>query len=167
MFEQLVARESALDAVLPRPRLRGRVPGELLTLAREWSEAVWIEAERLGPFSINQAQTSHGIEVAMRPVFVCGVHRSGTTLVRDLIDGHPALSVLPSEGSFSAGGVHARPGHLVARGFGKTPVRFSVAAGGSGAGVCRACAGRRDRQSSAPVGGEDADQRTLPCRHLA
>ncbi|HTH68533.1 MAG TPA: sulfotransferase, partial [Rhodanobacter sp.] len=37
--------------------------------------------------------------VASRPVFVFGVHRSGTTLVRDLLDHHPALSVLPAEGT--------------------------------------------------------------------
>ena len=41
-----------------------------------------------------------GLAVARRPVFICGAHRSGTTLVRDLLDGHPALCVLPSEGTF-------------------------------------------------------------------
>jgi hypothetical protein len=100
MFEHLVALESALDAVLPRPRLRGQLPGELVAAAHRWSEAVWKEAERLGPFPISAAEIVRGIQIAMRPVFVCGVHRSGTTLVRDLIDGHPALAVLPSEGSF-------------------------------------------------------------------
>ena len=45
-------------------------------------------------------QIARGLDLAGRPVFVCGVHRSGTTLVRDLLDGHPALAVLPSEGSF-------------------------------------------------------------------
>ena len=41
-----------------------------------------------------------GLELARRPVFVCGAHRSGTTLVRDLLDSHPALAVLPAEGTF-------------------------------------------------------------------
>jgi hypothetical protein len=33
------------------------------------------------------------------PIFILGAHRSGTTLVRNLLDGHPELSVLPSEGN--------------------------------------------------------------------
>jgi hypothetical protein len=41
----------------------------------------------------------HSFAVARRPVFVFGAHRSGTTLVRDLLDHHPALSVLPAEGT--------------------------------------------------------------------
>jgi len=35
-----------------------------------------------------------------QPVFVCGHHRSGTTLLQDLLDGHPELLVLPSEGTY-------------------------------------------------------------------
>jgi hypothetical protein len=37
-----------------------------------------------------------------RPVFVCGAHRSGTTLMQSLLDGHPELIVLPSEGTYLA-----------------------------------------------------------------
>ena len=50
--------------------------------------------------AITPDEIARGLDVARRPVFVCGVHRSGTTLIRDLLDGHPALTVLPSEGSF-------------------------------------------------------------------
>ncbi len=100
MFEPLVALESRLDAELPRPRLGGQPSAELLARAREWSEAVWHEAERFGPHRITPDEIARGLDVARRPVFVCGVHRSGTTLIRDLLDGHPALTVLPSEGSF-------------------------------------------------------------------
>jgi hypothetical protein len=34
------------------------------------------------------------------PVFICGSHRSGTTLLQQLLDGHPDLVVLPSEGTY-------------------------------------------------------------------
>jgi protein-tyrosine sulfotransferase len=34
------------------------------------------------------------------PVFICGIHKSGTTLLRNLLDGHPALEVLPIESHF-------------------------------------------------------------------
>jgi hypothetical protein len=37
-----------------------------------------------------------------RPVFICGHHRSGTTLMQELLDAHPDLLVLPSEGTFFA-----------------------------------------------------------------
>ena len=80
------------------PSCRGRISAAgrrtlSLARAREWSEAVWSEAERLGPFPISRKQITCGLDLASRPVFVCGVHRSGTTLVRDLLDGHPALAV--------------------------------------------------------------------------
>ena len=100
MFEHLVARESALDLLLPRPRLIGPPPQGLMACAREWSDAVWDEARRLGPQALAVPEIARGLDMAGRPVFVCGVHRSGTTLVRNLLDGHPALAVLPSEGSF-------------------------------------------------------------------
>src|SRR5262249_49594937 len=35
-----------------------------------------------------------------QPVFICGHHRSGTTLLQQLCDGHPQLMVLPSEGTY-------------------------------------------------------------------
>jgi hypothetical protein len=49
---------------------------------------------------LTEEQISKGLNLARHPLFVCGVHRSGTTLLRDLLDGHPELTVLPSEGSF-------------------------------------------------------------------
>jgi hypothetical protein len=36
----------------------------------------------------------------MRPVFICGHHRSGTTLLQNLLDGHPDLLVLPAEATY-------------------------------------------------------------------
>ena len=35
-----------------------------------------------------------------RPVFIVGCKKSGTTLLRNLMDGHPRLVVLPSEGKY-------------------------------------------------------------------
>ncbi|MCB2100422.1 MAG: sulfotransferase [Rhodobacterales bacterium] len=32
-----------------------------------------------------------------RPVFICGAPRSGTTLIRNLLDSHPELTIFPSE----------------------------------------------------------------------
>ena len=35
-----------------------------------------------------------------RPIFIFGSHKSGSSLLRSLLDGHPALAVLPSESHF-------------------------------------------------------------------
>jgi hypothetical protein len=72
----------------------------MLIAAARWSAAIWAAAEAAGPIELGKGEVSRGMDVAHRPVFVCGVHRSGTTLVRDLLDSHPALAVLPSEGTF-------------------------------------------------------------------
>jgi hypothetical protein len=68
--------------------------------AIEWSECVWRLAGSAGASRLAPADVQRGLILARRPVFICGVHRSGTTLMRDLLDGHPALSVLPAEGTF-------------------------------------------------------------------
>ena len=65
-----------------------------------WSAAVWSAAEAVGPAELAEAEIERGLAIAQRPVFLCGTHRSGTTLLRDLLDAHPQLIVLPSEGTF-------------------------------------------------------------------
>ncbi|MGD8625549.1 MAG: sulfotransferase [Anaerolineae bacterium] len=97
---EIQALASALDSALPEFRVAGRPPPELLEAAHRWSEAVWAAAEAAGPFPLALADRERGCRLACHPVFICGLHRSGTTLVRDMLDGHPQLGVLPSEGSF-------------------------------------------------------------------
>ncbi|HEX2078254.1 MAG TPA: sulfotransferase [Longimicrobium sp.] len=100
MADDIRALEEALDRELPAGRLH-TAPGEaLLAAGRRWSAAVWAAAERAGAADLPPETVAWGRELAARPVFVVGVHRSGTTLLRDLLDGHPALSVLPSEGTW-------------------------------------------------------------------
>ena len=72
----------------------------MLLAATQWSEAIWAEAKIAGPLHLSQNEIARGLAIAHHPIHVCGVHRSGTTLVRDLLDSHPALAVLPSEGTF-------------------------------------------------------------------
>lgn len=96
----IVVLEGRLDRALPAVRLEGRLTPAIIDAERAWSEAVWHEATRLGPAVLGPDERAKAREIARRPVFVCGAHRSGTTLVRDLLDGHPALAVLPAEGSF-------------------------------------------------------------------
>lgn len=100
MVSRILETEQALDALLPLTRLTEKPHEDLLNAAREWSAAVWQQAEALGPIHLNPVQLKQGIILADNAVFICGVHRSGTTLIRDLLDGHPELVVLPSEGTF-------------------------------------------------------------------
>jgi len=61
---------------------------------------VWNQSRKSRSITLTGEQIRQGKALAEHPVYICGVHRSGTTLLRDLLDGHPQLSVLPSEGSF-------------------------------------------------------------------
>lgn len=99
-LSKIVEAEYNFNALLPLRRLQHSPPGELIAAAGQWSQLVWAEAERQGPVPLTKDQVKSGFNLAQGPVFICGVHRSGTTLVRNLLDGHNKLSVLPSEGTF-------------------------------------------------------------------
>ncbi|HEY6451124.1 MAG TPA: sulfotransferase [Steroidobacteraceae bacterium] len=92
--------EARLDTLLWWPRVTAETFVAAQLAATRWSEAVWDVAAAAGPVELAATELSRGLEVAHRPVFVCGVHRSGTTLVQGLLDGHPAVAMLPSEGTF-------------------------------------------------------------------
>lgn len=97
---EIVQLEQQLNTMLPNKRLEAKPPATLLAAAAAWSAAVWQAAEKAGPMPLTTGQIQQGETLARNPVFICGVHRSGTTLVRNLLDGHPQLCVLPSEGTF-------------------------------------------------------------------
>ncbi len=100
MSPTVISAEHQLDALLPKSRLEDSPPSDLMEAAGAWSDAVWAEGERLGPITLTDAEVLKGNKLAASPVYICGVHRNGTTLVRDLTDGHPELVVLPSEGTY-------------------------------------------------------------------
>lgn len=100
---EIIALEEALDERLQDHAAVWRSSDSWLEVARQWSAVVWDSAESLGPASLAPDTVERGLALAARPVFVCGAHRSGTSLMRNLLDGHPALAVLPSEGSLSTG----------------------------------------------------------------
>jgi len=101
MQEEILLLEKELDSLLPRERLIATSPSEaLLETAAKWSDSVWKMAKELGELSFTKNQMEQALQFCERAVFICGVHRSGTTLLRDMLDGHPSLSVLPSEGTF-------------------------------------------------------------------
>jgi hypothetical protein len=100
---EIIWLEETLNRLLPEFRLEERPGAELLTAVDRWAGAVWSAAEAAGPSPLTDSDLAAGFRLSERAVFVCGVHRSGTTLLRDLLDGHPQLSVLPAEGSYLTG----------------------------------------------------------------
>jgi len=100
MLLNLLDQEDRLNALLPTKRPTVAPSHALLAAAAGWSQAVWEAALLQAPFLLTQDMLNSGFALLAQPVFVCGVHRSGTTLVRDLLDGHEALVVLPSEGTY-------------------------------------------------------------------
>ncbi len=91
--------EAAIDRQLP-DRRKARVTFEWRDAVSRWVVATWDLARMLGPSPLDRETYASGMASAARPVFICGAHRSGTTFLRDLLDGHPALTVLPSEATF-------------------------------------------------------------------
>jgi hypothetical protein len=100
VIARIIELECEFDRYLLSPRVAIDPTRAIAVAARRWSDAVWTAAEAQGPAALDRELTSAGLDLARRPVFVCGAHRSGTTLVRDLLDAHPALAVLPAEGTF-------------------------------------------------------------------
>lgn len=96
----IIELEHDFDRYLLSPRVAIDPSRAMDGAATRWSDAVWAAAEAAGPMELDPELVSRGLTLARQPVFVCGAHRSGTTLVRDLLDAHPALAVLPSEGTF-------------------------------------------------------------------
>lgn len=91
--------EVALDAALVDRRSVATFSPDWLAAGKQWSAAVWARAVALGPPDL-RGQSRDVSAFAQRAVFICGAHRSGTTLLRDLLDGHPALCVLPAEAAY-------------------------------------------------------------------
>jgi hypothetical protein len=72
----------------------------LLIELSKYARAVVLEShalEQVRPDAQDQARCSAWLD---QPVFICGHHRSGTTLLQQLLDAHPELLVLPSEGTY-------------------------------------------------------------------
>jgi Sulfotransferase family len=103
------AMEDEIATLLsPSPRERNRAT--LLEKVARYADAVVHEATQRGPASPGHDEFQRAQTWLERPIFICGHHRSGTTLLQQLLDGHPELLVLPSEGTwFSSFHYVARP----------------------------------------------------------
>ncbi len=100
MLSEIIEAERSLHALLPALRKAALPLSDIRAVAGFWSARVWSAAVQLGPMPLSGEQIGRGMSLARHPVFICGTHRSGTTLLRDVLDGHPDLVVLPSEGTY-------------------------------------------------------------------
>ena len=92
-------RETALASLLSAPRTASS-RAQLLACLTDYSRAAVRDARTLGPIAPRTDDREQALAWLLRPVFICGHHRSGTTLLQNLLDGHPELLSLPSEGTY-------------------------------------------------------------------
>lgn len=98
-FAQWHAMEAQIAALLaadPPPR------APLFAALSNYSRSLVAYARRLPLAPIEPGQITRASAWLARPVFVCGHHRSGTTLLQELLDDHPQLLVLPTEITYFA-----------------------------------------------------------------
>src|SRR5690606_8473506 len=111
-FARWLEMEEAIAGSLPSDVKEPQSRARLLALLSDYAKAAVCEARRIGAVVPAAEERTRALAWLDRPVFICGHHRSGTTLLQELLDGHPELLVLPSEGTyFSSFGyvAHARP----------------------------------------------------------
>ena len=92
--------EREIDILLPSEKLRGKADPVLQEALAKYANVVWNAAKHLPLQEETNALIPSAQALTPHPVFVVGVHRSGTTLMHHLLDGHPALAVLPAEGTY-------------------------------------------------------------------
>jgi len=91
--------EAEIAALLPPTAARG-TRAQLLASLAAYAGAAVCEARTRGAIVPGSLACTEALQWLLCPVFICGHHRSGTTLLQNLLDGHPQLLCLPSEGTY-------------------------------------------------------------------
>jgi hypothetical protein len=84
----------------------------LLLGLRSYATQLVRQARRLGAIVPTAPERARALAWLDHPVFICGHHRTGTTLLRNLLDGHPDVVVLPSEGTYLSSFPYAVRGNV-------------------------------------------------------
>jgi hypothetical protein len=91
--------EAAISQLLAKSS-GGPARTQLLARLADYSTAAMREARAIGAIVPESAERDAALEWLLHPVFICGHHRSGTTLLQSLLDDHPQLLSLPNEGAY-------------------------------------------------------------------
>lgn len=99
-YQEILQLEQAFDSQIFQGKQVGPTPKEQIAAGKKWAKAIWDQAtlEEISPYS--PEKIAQGLALSQEAVYLCGVERSGTTLLRNLLDNHSQLSVLPSEGTY-------------------------------------------------------------------
>jgi len=92
--------ECEIHALFPFEKLRSKADPVLREALAKYANEVWSLAQRVSSPEDAEALIRTAQALAPHPLFIVGVHRSGTTLMQHLLDNHPQLIVLPSEGTY-------------------------------------------------------------------
>lgn len=99
-FSDWAKREEALDELL-RAQPARRDHRAIFAAVSDYARAI-VDDARLHAAEIPAADVEQALSWLLQPVFVCGHHRSGTTLLQELLDAHPQLIVIPTEVTYFA-----------------------------------------------------------------
>lgn len=99
-YQEICQLEQAFDSQIFQGKQVGRTPQEQIDAGKKWALAVWDQATQEGGLTYSPEIIEQGLALSQEAVYLCGVERSGTTLLRNLLDNHSQLSVLPSEGTY-------------------------------------------------------------------
>lgn len=83
------------------------LPG-IVEEARDRLIAELMSTGRLHPIDPGDDWVRSHMELADQPVFLTGVHKSGTTFLQQLLDGHPSLLIYPQDGHIGYESVRRR-----------------------------------------------------------
>ena len=94
-----VGMEEAIARLLPA---EGASPNRALLIQElsAYAQEIVRAARRIRDDTPTAMENGSSLDWLQHPVFICGHHRSGTTLLQQLLDGHSQLVVLPSEGTY-------------------------------------------------------------------
>ncbi len=99
-YQEIWQLEQAFDSQIFPGKQVGRTPQAQIDAGHKWAQSVWDQATQEGALSYSKETIEQGLALSQEAVYLCGVERSGTTLLRNLLDNHSQLSVLPSEGTY-------------------------------------------------------------------
>lgn len=99
-YQEIMQLEHAFDSQIFPGKQVGRTPQAQIGAGKTWANAIWEQATKEGALTYSREIVEQGLALSQEAVYLCGVERSGTTLLRNLLDNHSQLSVLPSEGTY-------------------------------------------------------------------